>query len=120
MTPSLFEPPDFDRAGMAGALARLVKENVFVGASSWKYEGWLGQIYTSTNYLHRGKFSKKFFEAECLREYAGTFATVCGDFAFCQLIDSDGQSQVRLRQTLKDIDSSLANRDSKWCRPTSA
>ena len=84
MTPNLFEPPDFDRAGMADALARLVKENIFVGTSSWKYEGWLGQIYTSTNYLSRGKFSKKLFEAECLREYAGTFPTVCGDFAFYQ------------------------------------
>ena len=69
---------------MADALARLVKENIFVGTSSWKYEGWLGQIYTPTNYLSRGKFSKKLFEAECLREYAGTFSTVCGDFAFYQ------------------------------------
>jgi uncharacterized protein YecE (DUF72 family) len=34
--------------------------------------------------MARGKFSRKLFEAECLREYAETFPTVCGDFAFYQ------------------------------------
>ena len=29
-------------------------------------------------------FSKKLFEAECLREYSEVFPTVCGDFAFYQ------------------------------------
>jgi hypothetical protein len=32
---------------------------VYFGTSSWKYEGWLGSIYTPERYLTRGKFSKK-------------------------------------------------------------
>ena len=32
-------------------------------------------------------FRRKRFEAECLREYAETFPTVCGDFAFYQFPD---------------------------------
>src|SRR5439155_12535125 len=32
----------------------------------------------------RGRFSRRVFEAECLREYAEIFPTVCGDFAFYQ------------------------------------
>ena len=57
---------------------------ISIGGSSWKYEGWLGQIYRRERYLSRGRFSKKIFEAECLREYSEVFPTVCGDFAFYQ------------------------------------
>lgn len=84
MTGSLFDPPTFDRSGLAESLARLARENIFIGTSSWKYEGWLDQIYTPSNYVTRGRFSKKAFEAECLREYATVFPTVCGDFSFYQ------------------------------------
>ena len=59
-------------------------KGVFIGTSSWKYEGWLGQIYTRERYLSRGKFSRRVFEQECLREYSETFPAVCGDFAFYQ------------------------------------
>ncbi|MGA0849821.1 MAG: hypothetical protein ACO3RX_07700, partial [Chthoniobacterales bacterium] len=43
-----FPPPT--RAGLAGALScathQLAREaNLYLGTSSWKYEGWLGQIY---------------------------------------------------------------------------
>jgi uncharacterized protein YecE (DUF72 family) len=78
------EPGSFDRDGLAGRLRALASENIYIGGSSWKYEGWLGQIYTRERYLSRGRFSRKAFEAECLREYAETFPTVCGDFAFYQ------------------------------------
>jgi len=78
------EPGSFDRDGLAGRLRVLASENIYIGGSSWKYEGWLGQIYTRERYLSRGRFSRKAFEAECLREYAETFPTVCGDFAFYQ------------------------------------
>lgn len=86
MVGPLFEEPGahFDRPALAAALRALAAENVFIGASSWKYEGWLGQVYTRERYLARGRFSKRAFEAECLREYAETFPTVCGDFAFYQ------------------------------------
>ncbi len=78
------EPGSFDRDGLAGGLHALAAQNIFIGGSSWKYEGWLGQIYTRERYLTRGRFSQKIFEQECLREYAETFPTVCGDFAFYQ------------------------------------
>jgi hypothetical protein len=35
-------------------------------------------------YLKRGKFSRKKFDETCLADYAETFPTVCGDFAFYQ------------------------------------
>ena len=78
------EPRGFDKEALAARLRKLASENILIGGSSWKYEGWLGQIYSRERYFSRGKFSKKLFEAECLREYAETFPTVCGDFAFYQ------------------------------------
>lgn len=82
--PLFEEPGGFDRAGLAARLAGLAAQGIYIGGSSWKYEGWLGQVYTRDRYLARGRFSRKRFEAECLREYAETFPTVCGDFAFYQ------------------------------------
>jgi uncharacterized protein YecE (DUF72 family) len=78
------EPGGFDRDHLAGRLSDLASRNIYIGGSSWKYEGWLGQIYSRGRYLSRGKFSKRVFEQECLREYAEVFPTVCGDFAFYQ------------------------------------
>jgi uncharacterized protein YecE (DUF72 family) len=81
----LFEDPSaFDRDALAARLHALVSDHIYIGGSSWKYEGWLGQVYRRERYLSRGRFSRKLFEAECLREYAETFPTVCGDFAFYQ------------------------------------
>jgi uncharacterized protein YecE (DUF72 family) len=74
----------FDRDALAVRLRGLAQENIYIGGSSWKYEGWLGQVYTRERYLSRGRFSRKLFEQECLREYAEIFPTVCGDFAFYQ------------------------------------
>jgi len=82
--PLFEEPSEFDRERLRAKLAALASENVFIGTSSWKYAGWLGQIYSRDRYLVRGKFSQKRFEAECLDEYARTFPIVCGDFAFYQ------------------------------------
>ena len=65
-------------------LRRLAESGVYFGTSSWKYEGWLGSIYTPKRYVTRKKFSRKKFEAECIREYAATFPTVGGDFSFYQ------------------------------------
>jgi uncharacterized protein YecE (DUF72 family) len=69
---------------MAAKLQALAHRGVYFGTSSWKYEGWLGTIYTRDRYLSRGKFSQKKFEAECLAEYAETFPIVGGDFSFYQ------------------------------------
>jgi uncharacterized protein YecE (DUF72 family) len=83
------EPAAFDRDRLAGVLRDLAGQRIFIGGSSWKYEGWLGQVYSPERYLSRGRFSKRIFEAECLREYAQTFPTVCGDFAFYQFPTED-------------------------------
>ena len=90
MTGSLFdEPSNFDRDRLAARLSELARQNIFVGGSSWKYEGWIGQIYSQQRYMVRGRFSKSRFEQECLREYAETFPIVCGDFAFYQFPSDD-------------------------------
>ena len=84
MLPLFDEPPTFRRDRLASRLQLLASDDVFIGTSSWKYEGWLGQIYTRERYVTRGKFAQKRFEAECLAEYAETFPVVCGDFSFYQ------------------------------------
>ena len=81
----LFEQPSsFDREGLRRKLDELARTQVLIGTSSWKYPGWLGQIYTPDRYLYKGRFSQTRFEHECLAEYAETFPIVCGDFSFYQ------------------------------------
>ncbi len=85
MNLSLFDlPSSFDKAALAQRLRTLAERKILIGTSSWKYDGWLDQIYTRERYLSRGKFSQKAFEAECLAEFAETFPIVCGDFSFYQ------------------------------------
>jgi uncharacterized protein YecE (DUF72 family) len=62
--------------------AELASHRVFVGTSSWKYEGWLNQLYTPARYEYRGKFATTRFERSCLAEYADVFKTVCVDAAY--------------------------------------
>lgn len=84
---SLFDTEEtagFDRDRLRERLHELAVRRVFIGGSSWKYEGWVGQIYSRSRYTVRGRFSKKQFEDNCLAEYATVFPTVCGDFAFYQ------------------------------------
>ncbi len=89
---SLF-PEEPERPAQAsrlmGPLRDCANERVYYGTSSWKYEGWLGSIYTPERYLTRGKFSRKKFEETCLTEYAETFPIVSGDFAFYQFPSSN-------------------------------
>jgi uncharacterized protein YecE (DUF72 family) len=81
----LFEDPStFDREGLRRRLAGLASEGILIGTSSWKYPGWLGQIYSRERYMSRGRFSQRRFESECLAEYAEVFPIVCGDFTFYQ------------------------------------
>lgn len=89
-TASLFdEPQRFDRQRLRDRLSALATENIFIGTSSWKYEGWIGQIYSRQRYTTRGRFSQKRFNDECLAEYAETFPIVCGDFSFYQFPSPD-------------------------------
>ena len=47
MTLPLFDPPStFDRRALAERLTALAQQDIWIGTSSWKYEGWLGQIYS--------------------------------------------------------------------------
>lgn len=79
------DPPiAFDRGGLRDRLHKLAARGVYIGGSSWKYEGWVDQIYSRSRYQTRGRFSKKLFEETCLTEYAEIFPAVCGDFAFYQ------------------------------------
>jgi uncharacterized protein YecE (DUF72 family) len=82
--PLFDQPSGFDREELARKLRKLADEQIYVGGSSWKYEGWLGQIYTAERYYTRGRFSQKRFEERCIEEYAETFPIVCGDFSFYQ------------------------------------
>jgi len=82
--PLFDDRPTFDRDRFAARLAFLAQQQILIGTSSWKYKGWLDQIYTPSRYASRGRFSKKRFEAECIAEYAEVFPAVCGDFAFYQ------------------------------------
>jgi uncharacterized protein YecE (DUF72 family) len=67
---------------MKRAAAELAAKGIFVGASSWKYDGWFGQLYTPARYEYRGKVAKTRFERDCLSEYAEVFKTVCVDAAY--------------------------------------
>lgn len=72
----------FDREQIKTKAAELAARGVFIGTSSWKYEGWLNQLYTPGRYEYRGKVATKRFERECLSEYSEVFKTVCVDAAY--------------------------------------
>jgi len=77
-------PPvmSFDREWTNQQVAELAAKGVFIGTSSWKYEGWLNQLYTPARYEYRGKVAKKRLEQHCLTEYSEVFKTVCVDAAY--------------------------------------
>lgn len=86
MNHSLFEADDPPQlaARLRPILRSLAERGVYIGTSSWKYEGWLGTVYSPERYQARRRLSKKKFESKCLREYAETFPAVGGDFSFYQ------------------------------------
>jgi uncharacterized protein YecE (DUF72 family) len=72
----------FDRDQMKKKAAALAAKGVYIGTSSWKYEGWFGQLYTPARYEFRDKVAKTRFERDCLTEYAAVFKTVSVDAAY--------------------------------------
>jgi len=72
----------FEHESIKKKLAELAAQGVYIGTSSWKYEGWLGQLYTPSRYEYRGKVANTRFERNCLAEYAEVFKTVCVDAAY--------------------------------------
>ena len=67
---------------MKGQLDQLAAQGIYLGTSSWKYEGWLGQLYDEQRYLYRGKLATTRFERLCLEEYAEVFSSVCVDASY--------------------------------------
>jgi uncharacterized protein YecE (DUF72 family) len=67
---------------MKEKVAELAAQGAYIGTSSWKYEGWRGQLYDPARYTFRGKVAKSRFERDCLGEYAEVFKTVCVDAAY--------------------------------------
>lgn len=55
---------------------------VYIGTSSWKYQGWCGMLYDEERYLWNQTFSKASFERGCLEEYAACFRSVCVDATY--------------------------------------
>ena len=83
----------FPRDQLREYVAELASKGVYVGTSSWKYEGWLGLIYSPEKYLRYfkegpPKLLKGRFQKTCLSEYAQTFKTVCLDAGFYQFPSS--------------------------------
>lgn len=94
--PGLFDEIPERRLRLAARLRELALNNVWLGTSSWKYPGWLGNIYTPERYRTRGKFSQKKFDETCLAEFGETFLAVCGDFAFYQFPSPEYWSKLFL------------------------
>jgi uncharacterized protein YecE (DUF72 family) len=72
----------FDREKIKTKAAALARQGIYVGTSSWKYLGWMNQLFTPERYVYRGKVAKTLFQRDCLREYAEVFKTVCVDAAY--------------------------------------
>ncbi|SPE52290.1 conserved hypothetical protein [Verrucomicrobia bacterium] len=92
----------FDRAKFAEGLRALAAKNVFLGTSSWKYDGWCGMIYDRARYEYRGKFAQTRFNRNCLAEYAEVFKTVCVDAAY-YTFPSQQYLEGMVNQTPKDF-----------------
>lgn len=72
----------FAREQVKQQAANLAAQGVYIGTSSWKYSGWLGQLYEPMRYEYRGRFAESRFNRNCLAEYAEVFKTVCVDAAY--------------------------------------
>ncbi|HEV2435863.1 MAG TPA: DUF72 domain-containing protein [Verrucomicrobiae bacterium] len=72
----------FDREQIRRKARALAARGVYIGTSSWKYEGWIEQLYTPSRYEYRGKVAQTRFERDCLAEYAEVFKTVSVDAAY--------------------------------------
>ena len=63
----------FDRERVKVHAADLAAKGVFIGTSSWKYDGWFGQLYTPARYEYRGKVAKTRFERDRMTESRRSF-----------------------------------------------
>jgi len=72
----------FNRDELKQQAKELAAHGVFIGTSSWKYQGWFGTLYDRARYEYRGRFAQTRFNRYCLSEYAEVFKTVCVDAAY--------------------------------------
>ncbi|MDP4220642.1 MAG: DUF72 domain-containing protein [Bacteroidota bacterium] len=78
----------FDPARDIPRLHELARKRIYLGTSSWKYEGWLGQVYHEDYHrILKGipVLNKSKFDKESLSEYATVFPTVCNDSMYYRL-----------------------------------
>ena len=87
--PLFEEPGGFDREGLAAKLRRAAPRTSTSAAVPGNTKAGWGRSTRASATCRAGGFRKRLFEAECLREYAETFPTVCGDFAFYQFPTED-------------------------------
>jgi uncharacterized protein YecE (DUF72 family) len=72
----------FNRDELRQKAQKLAAQGVFIGTSSWKYQGWFGTLYDRARYEYRGRFAQSRFNRNCLTEYAEVFKSVCVDAAY--------------------------------------
>ena len=90
------------RQELTDQAASLAVQGVYVGTSSWKYQGWCGMIYDRARYEYRGKFAETRFKRDCLAEYAEVFKTVCVDAA-CYTFPSQRYLEGMVNQVHEDF-----------------
>jgi hypothetical protein len=80
--PSLFAPDPLPvKQMLAPRIEALKQQDIFIGTSSWRYEGWLGQIYTPERYFTRGKFTAPFTIARALLRPGRSYEHAVRQFA---------------------------------------
>ena len=92
--PLFDEPGAFDRDGLALKLRELASRNIYIGGSSWKYEGWLDRSTAASAIFRAAVFRRSCSKPNAFAEYAEVFPTVCGDFAFYQFPTAEFWSRL--------------------------
>ena len=75
-------PPQAAR--LAPKLRALADRGVYFGTSSWKYDGWLGSIYSPGSLRHPRQVLQGQVRGELPDRIRPDFPTVCGDLTFYQ------------------------------------
>jgi hypothetical protein len=86
---------EFSREAIKPKLDVLAKANILIATSSWKYEGWLGQLYTPERYEFRGKVAKTRFEAGCSKPRSRSCSMSSGPIARKSSISGPPSSLIR-------------------------
>jgi uncharacterized protein YecE (DUF72 family) len=82
--PGLFDVIPERRQRLAARLGELARRNVWIGTSSWKYPGWLGQIYTAERLPNAASFRGRSSTKRASPSMRKHFRWSAGDFAFYQ------------------------------------